>query len=299
MFEIKKRSHDLLQPIVIDSLPENIIRNSLVKAMAESPTGLSEMEFMDCDDLNYEMDFDVDILDGFHLENTLYHVNDKVQQFAFYWMKLYSNCCIQRDEALGLLRLGNVDDAIRKLEDWPETIGCPDVPQVLPTEQDKQLKHKKARKATDVEAIIQEMRSKFVPSNLEFHHDVPNEFPTEELTLDEYEIKIKECDRCFQTVENYHLKNAFVYGKWIEKAFQKFQEDKRNKFTSVTNFDEWVNRKCCVKKTRARQLRMFYNRFNKYIKVLQCKLPFIWFVYNGPAILNYFKDNEEEAVQWV
>ena len=181
MLEIKKRSHDLLQPIVIDSLPENIIRNSLVKAMAESPTGLSElMEFMDCDDSNYEMDFDVDILDGFHLQNTLYHVNDKVQQFAFYWMKLYSNCCIQRDEALGLLRLGNVDDAIRKLEDWPETIGCPDVPQVLPTEQDKQLKHNKARKATDVEAIIQEMRSKFVPSNLEFHHDIPNEFPTEE-----------------------------------------------------------------------------------------------------------------------
>ena len=68
-----------MQPIVIDSLPENIIRNSLVKAMAESPTGLSEMmEFMDCDDSNYEMDFDVDILDGFHLENTLYHVNDKV-----------------------------------------------------------------------------------------------------------------------------------------------------------------------------------------------------------------------------
>ena len=236
--------------------------------MAESPTGLSElMEFLDLDDSNYETDFDVEILDGFHLENTLHNVNDKVQQFAFYWMKLYSNCCIQRDEALGLLRLGYVDDAIRKLEDWPETIGCPDVPQVLPTEQEEQLKRKKARKVTDVEVLIQE--------TLEFHYGVPNEFPTEELTLDEYEMKIKKCDRCFQTVENYHLKNAFVYGKWIEKAFQKFQEDKRNKSTSVTNFDEWVNGKCCVKKTRARQLRMFYNRFHKYIKVLQCKLPFI------------------------
>ena len=85
---------------------------------------------------------------------------------------------------------------------------------------------KKARKATDVEAIIQEMRSKFVPSNLEFHHDVPNEFPTEELTLDEYGMKIKECDRCFQTVENYHLKNAFVYGKWIKKPFKSFKKTK-------------------------------------------------------------------------
>lgn len=88
--------------------------------MAESETGLSDlMDDMDLDDLNYETDIDVEILDGFHLENTLYHVNDKVQQFAFYWMKLYSNCCIQRDEAMDLLRLGNVDDAIKQLEDWP------------------------------------------------------------------------------------------------------------------------------------------------------------------------------------
>ena len=101
------------------------------------------------------------------------------------------------------------------------------------------------------------MQSKFSPSNLEFHYDVPNEFATEELTLKEYEMRIKECDRCFQTVQNYHLKNAFVYGKWFEKAFQKFQEHKRNKSTSVTNFDEWVNGKCWVKKTCARQQMMF------------------------------------------
>lgn len=268
--------------------------------MADSGTHLSDsMEFLDLNDDNYEADFDVEILDGFHLENALYQVNDKVHQFASYWMKLYSNCCIQRDEALGLLRLGYVDDAIKKLDDWPATIGCPNVPQVLPTRQEEQLKHKKARKATDVEALIQEMRSTFSPSAVEFHYDVPNEFPTEELTLEEYGTKIKECNRCFQTVENYHLKNAFVYGKWIEKAFQKFQEDKKNNVMSITNFDDWVDQKCFVRKTRARQLRIFYRRFNQYIKVLQCKLPFIWFVCNGNAILNYFKDHEEEANQWV
>ena len=146
--------------------------------MAGSETGLSDlfddMDLEDVDDSNYETDYDVEILDGFHQENTLYQVNDKVQQFAFYWMKLYSNCCIQRDEALGSLRLGYVGDAIKKLEDWPETIGCPKVPQVLPTEQEEQLKHKKARKATDVEALIQEMRIKFITSTVEFHYNVPN-----------------------------------------------------------------------------------------------------------------------------
>lgn len=126
--------------------------------MAGSETDLSDsMASLDLNDSNYETDGNVKILDGFHLENTIYQVNDKVQQFAFYWMKLYSNCCIQRDEALGLLRLGYVEDAIKKLEDWPETIGCPKVPQVLPNEQEEQLKHKKVRKVTDVETLIQEM----------------------------------------------------------------------------------------------------------------------------------------------
>lgn len=162
--------------------------------MAESETGLSDLmdvDEIDVEDTSYEADFDVEVLDGFHLENAFYQVNDKVQQFAFYWMKLYSNCCIQRDEALDSLRLGNVDDAIKKLDDWPATIGCPKVPQVLPTKQEEQLKHKKARKATDVGALIQEMRSKFSSSAVEYHYDLPNEFPTEELTLEEYETKIK------------------------------------------------------------------------------------------------------------
>ena len=94
--------------------------------MAGSETGLSDLiedfDMKDINDTDYEQDFNVEIIDGFHQENTLYQVNDKIHQFAFYWMKLYSNCCIQRDDALGLLRLGNVDDAIKKLEDWPATI---------------------------------------------------------------------------------------------------------------------------------------------------------------------------------
>ena len=53
--------------------------------MAESESGISDlMEDVDLEDTSDEQDFDVEILDGFHLENNLYHVNDKVQQFAFY-----------------------------------------------------------------------------------------------------------------------------------------------------------------------------------------------------------------------
>lgn len=43
--------------------------------MAESETGLSDLmdvDEMDVEDTSYEADFDVEVLDGFHLENAFY-----------------------------------------------------------------------------------------------------------------------------------------------------------------------------------------------------------------------------------
>ena len=64
----------------------------MILEIVESETGLTglmdDWDMEDVNDCNYETDCDVEILDGFHLENTLYQVNDKVQRFAFYWMKL-------------------------------------------------------------------------------------------------------------------------------------------------------------------------------------------------------------------
>lgn len=98
------------------------------------------------------------------------------------------------------------------------------------------------------------------------HIDVPNTFPEGEVSLAMYEDCVRHCENSFKTIENYVVQNAFVYGMWLNQAFEKFQEEKCMKRVSG-NFDDWVNLRCRVKKTRARQLRKFYKLFFPYKKV--------------------------------
>ena len=85
-----------------------------------------------------------------------------------------------------------------------------------------------------------------------------------------------------------------MYGMWLSRAFEKFQEEKSMKRVSGS-FDDWVDLRCKVKKTRARQLRMFYEPFSPYKKVLRW---FAWFVRNGKTVVDYFKSHPMVALQW-
>ena len=67
--------------------------------MAESATALSDamndtnldlkgMDFEDVNDSGNDRDVDVEIIDGFYHQNVAF-MNNRVQSFADYWMKLY------------------------------------------------------------------------------------------------------------------------------------------------------------------------------------------------------------------
>ena len=231
------------------------------------------MDGLDLQDIDtgYEQDFEVEIIDdGFYHQNIAF-MNDKVQLLAEYWMKLYSNCCIQRDYAVELINDGKPDEAKAALEAWPETFGAPNIPQLL-VETNLELKRKKRSvdEHEDGAALIKEM----VDNYERIHFDVPNALPEGNISLAEYETRIKECESCFKTVENYVIQNAFMYGAWLSEAYDKFQNDKKRGLISG-NFDDWIIQRCKVKPRRARQLRKFYKLFSPYKKVLRCKLPFI------------------------
>ena len=269
--------------------------------MAESESGatdlMDDMDLGDVDDTGYEQDIEVEIIDGFYYQNVAF-MNDKVRLFADFWMKLYSNCCLQRDYAVELLDDGKPDEAKAALENWPGTFGAPNIPQLLfeTPDEPKRKKPSTLSNEYDVLSLIQDMKNNYITGN-RVHIDVPNVFPEGQVSLVEYEHYIKRCDDCFKTIENYVIQNAFMYGAWLSRAFEKFQEEKSMRRISG-NFDEWVDLRCKVKKTRARQLRMFYKLFHPYKKVLRCKLPFIWFVKNGKTIIDYFKSHPEVALPW-
>ena len=89
--------------------------------MAESKTNLTDLMDIDLEgasDTGYERDFDVEIIDGFYHQNIAF-MNEKVRLFADYWMKLYSNCCLQRDYAVELLNDKKPDETKAALQDWP------------------------------------------------------------------------------------------------------------------------------------------------------------------------------------
>ena len=246
----------------------------------------------------YESELEVDIIDGFYLADAVYQANNKIQHFAFYWMKLYSDCCIQRGDALNLLRVGCTEEAVKALEDWPQTIACPSIPQIIPTAESQSLARKKPKKRESAEQLVAEMRKSFTFDGITVHEDVPNILPRQLLSLREYEAKIRECEVCLQSVENYHLKNAFAYGAWLQQAFERFQQDKKEENVSVGNFDDWINVKCVVKSRRARQLRAFYSLFKGYKRVLNCKLPFVWFVKNGKDVAQYLEEHKDTTSSW-
>ena len=267
-----------------------------------SESGLTDMmddlDLGDVTDTGYEKDVDLEIIfDGFYHQNIAF-VNDKIRLFADFWVKLYSNCCLQRDYTVEYLNDGKPEEAKTFLEDWPETCGEPKVPQLLfeTTGEPKRKKPSAISIECDAFSLIQDMKDNYIIGE-RLHFDVPSVLPKDDVSLAEYETRIQECENCFKTIENYVIQNAFIYGAWLSRAFEKFQEDKRMKRVSGS-FDDWVNSKCKVKKTRARQLRMFYKLFHPYKKVLRCRLPFIWFVKNGKTIVDYFKSHREAAQPW-
>ena len=85
--------------------------------------------------------------------------------------------------------------------------------------------------------------------------------------------------------------------KVVLKAFEKLQDEKKMKQVS-SNFNDWIDSRRKVKKTRARQLQTFYELFHPYEKVLGCRLPFVWFVRNGPTVVKYFESHREVAQPW-
>lgn len=269
--------------------------------MAESETGLTdlmdEMDLGDVYDTGYERDVDVEVIDGFYRQNVAF-MNEKVQLFADYWMKLYSNCCLQRDCAVELINDGKPDEAKAALEDWPDSIGSPNVPQLFVEEPPEKKRKKQSKYSIECDGmmLIKEMEDNFIRGERVLF-DVPNILPEGDVSLAEYETRIKQCENCFKTIENYVIQNAFVYGAWLSKAFDKFQNDKRCGLISG-NFDGWINQRCKVKPRRARQLRKFYKLFSPYKKVLRCKLPFIWFDKNGLSVVEYFESHPAVAMPW-
>jgi len=168
----------------------------------------------------------------------------------------------------------------------------------VPSYEDKPKKEKKPSSY-----IFKELQKAYVKPSKGWRGQQPTfpeiGLPVQGLPLMEYEQRLKSFNFAMKRVDCYHLLYNFFYGAWIQTAFDRFQVEKKSNFLNgATNFDDWVDVKCGVNRTKARQLRKFFRSFKPYQKALHAKLPFDWFIKNGSALVEYFEANPSIAEPW-
>ena len=116
--------------------------------------------------------------------------------------------------------------------------------------------------------------------------------------MEGYIDNLKDCEERWKTLDNCYLQNAFMYGQWLQAAFDLFtKEKKRGRLDG--NFKVWITSKCNISVHRVKDFRKFYNQFRRYSKVLKCKLSLKWFLTHGTRIIRHFIENPNIACKWL
>ena len=246
-----------------------------------------------------DIDFyvDIDVVDGLYLEDAIRINNEKAEEFAYFWMKLYSDCAVifNRIRKELLVKDAGVpsDKVLLSIKEiMKNTPGCqnpPNLPQLMYYPRHKLVATK--RKPVTLHDILLEMEGSYV------HHDqVPSLVvpyapkKTPEMTLSSIAGSIKEANDRFKHIENFNIRNAYLLGMWLELAYKLFQEEKSS--IGVSSFSEWCSRELRIKDKRQRDMRNFARLCSRVPKILRCHTGVYFFVQNYSALMDHFKKSE-------
>ena len=95
--------------------------------------------------------------------------------------------------------------------------------------------------------------------------------------------------------ENMRLKNKFLFCGWISIAAKAYRHDKIIKKKNLPHrFEDWIYKKCKIKKQTTYIYRNFYKLMSIPPNLLKCRLNMTHFVKNYEIFLDYFEENEEQ-----
>jgi len=249
------------------------------------------------------VDFSVDLIDPMYINAAIYEMNGKTEQAMFALSKHISDLYTFIDGVHGLLSTYQPVELIGYMTAAKPSIDWPAVPQMLPVEEhDCNAKRKKNKQGddTDVRHLIAEMRRSVRGMPQGQVSAIPEPVDTTTYALSALEAQITSGKQVLDLLENFQLKNIFTYGRWLLLARDSFQ-DAKSKGTLAfwsNNFVDWVQDRCCVKKSRAYDYMKFVEIFSAFPGVLNCQLPFLWFKTNGKRICDYLHANTTEGNFW-
>jgi hypothetical protein len=255
------------------------------------------------------MENPVTVLDPAYYESAVLTANRLVQDNVDYWMRTcskYITVINNIKELLSLYKAGNIHDTLCSMvSNVPDVSSPPPVPQLLlhipPPNGCSAFKtrtNKETLSPPDIYDIIRREYKHTEPSALSVNI-VPSVPETaHNLDLQNLEEKIVKCQDMIKEVDNMTLYNAANFGHWLELAFCTYQREKDTLKSVWPSFRFWVEKRCGVSDTWAKELRNFYSLVSIYPQLLFCRLSLSFFRRNRKHILGYFSCELETALRW-
>ena len=147
-----------------------------------------------------------------------------------------------------------------------------DIPK-LPKVSINQLINAKAKPALDVEELHQYLCSKIVPTSGGCS-SMPDltQLPAD-ATLERMKHALKAGYKCLMGKHKYMILCSMQYGKWLEIAYNRFQQEK-DQGSVKGSWSTWLKKTVDISEAYARKLREIVRLFAAYQKITQLGIPF-------------------------
>ena len=96
--------------------------------------------------------------------------------------------------------------------------------------------------------MIEELQRTYQPTDMVPSGCIPGIPGT--MTLKNLERALDSVNDIMSNIDNFHLKNAFLYGKWLDYAFDVFHMEKELGNITFRSFEEWGQARTKVGKRR-------------------------------------------------
>ena len=212
-------------------------------------------------------------------------------------MKKYSDCVLAFQDISDAVCVHSANDAIVKikkiLDNIPNTTNQPLMLQILlqpPTKENGDKLKRKRPAQKPVTELIEEFQQMYQQTDMIPSECVPD--ITETMTLKDLERVLDSVNDIMSNIDNFHLKNAFLYGKWLDYAFDVFHMEKELGNITFKSFEEWVQARMKVGKRHAHSLRHLARLGIIVPRILRCKQPVDFFVRKHRQLITYFRGND-------
>ena len=248
---------------------------------------------------NYEVSFDVDVIDSLYINAAIYEMNQKTERAIWELSQRISELYAFIHNVTSLMSTYQPQELIDFMSTMPKINNWPVLPQILPVDKRDTGKQRKAAKRDDSE-LISEMRQSVKETTQITSDLIPLLMTDQTYDLIHLQKVAEDGARKLNRVENFKLNHIYYYGQWLLAARESFRDAKsKNELLFWSNnFIDWLDERCNLKKTRAYDYIKFVDRFSMFPGILRCQLPFHWFKTNGGRICNYLQANEEEGRKW-